>query len=330
MGKTAFLLSVLIIGLVAQSSLCSQRRQQSTWNNDETELNKKPSTFRAGQQYTFEYNGQVASGLVEQKESTTTNTDENIENETVEQKQQNAVLRIHSKAKITFNTDERAVLHLEQTHFGKINDAIIDPTRVQPLRVFKQSTIDEKKQRELQLPCEFIYVDGIVERINFHPEDKTWSKNIKRAVLNLIQVNMNRKNQQSLETSLEQESNEMRSTYTVPEVKKKKFYFALIKKKKLQITIEGNCLTSYTVNENDNENDDDDDNKLNRNFRVIKSINFNKCRQVSDIAFGFQGQDDVSATCIRLNAQQKLNIKDEQIPFVNEQFCDPKEVNKLN
>lgn len=233
MSKTGFLLSAFIIGLAAQAVLCGQRQQSSTWKSDEAYVKKQPTVFRAGQQYTFEYNGQVASGLVEQKELA--NSYENVELEnTAEQKQQNSVLRIHSKAKITFNSDERAVLILEQTLFGNINDAIIDSNRVQPLNLFKTTLIDENKQRELQLPCEFVYINGVVERIIFHPEDKVWSKNIKRAVLNLIQVNTSYKLQQSeFETSLEQEFSNLKSTYTVPEVIKTKKFFYLFKNNKL-------------------------------------------------------------------------------------------------
>lgn len=85
-------------------------------------------------------------------------------------------------------------------------------------------------------------------------------------------------------------------------------------------------MTSYTVNQETK----DTNKNLDRKLFVTKSINFNKCRQVSDVAFGFQEQTDATAKCIRLNTQQKININNKQVPFVNEQACDPKEVNKNN
>jgi hypothetical protein len=35
-------------------------------------------------------------------------------------------------------------------------------------------------QEKLELPLSVELVDGVVERINFGEEDRTWSKNIKR------------------------------------------------------------------------------------------------------------------------------------------------------
>lgn len=233
MGKTGLLLSVLVIGLIAQSALCShenKHRSRSLHNmfaNEETdsELQRRPMPFRQGQEYIFEYNGQVASGLLgaknEQENQTPKNAYESFEFDSENaDKQQKSVLRIQSKAKITFNSEHRATLRLEQTRFGQLNHDVVDPKRVQSMQMFEKKNFDEQKTLELEMPCEFRYVDGVVERIQFHPEDKPWSKNVKRAVLNLIQVNMNNnnveKNTQYTESSEEQ--HELDRAYTIPEV----------------------------------------------------------------------------------------------------------------
>ena len=56
--------------------------------------------------------------------------------------------------------------------------------------MFEPKVIPTEKEELLLLPCHFTY-DGVIERIRFLKHDEDWSKNIKRAVLNMIQVNLN-------------------------------------------------------------------------------------------------------------------------------------------
>ncbi len=81
---------------------------------------------------------------------------------------------------------------------GHLNGRISNPEQVQPLGMFEPKQLDGQKLGELQKPCEFTYVDGVVEKINFQQQDQPWSKNIKRAVLNLIQLNLKRNNAQGV------------------------------------------------------------------------------------------------------------------------------------
>jgi hypothetical protein len=64
--------------------------------------------------------------------------------------------------------------------------------------MFEGKRIPQEKYRQLQLPAQFIYTDGVIERIQFHEQDDVWSKNIKRAVLNMIQLNLKKNNAQGL------------------------------------------------------------------------------------------------------------------------------------
>jgi hypothetical protein len=73
------------------------------------------------------------------------------------------------------------------------------------MRMFEGKRIPQEKYRQLQLPAHFIYTDGVIERIQFHEQDDTWSKNIKRAVLNMIQLNLKKNNAQGLRLPLEEE-----------------------------------------------------------------------------------------------------------------------------
>lgn len=64
-------------------------------------------------------------------------------------------------------------------------------------------------------------------------------------------------------------------------------------------------------------------------FNVTKSINFKQCKRISDIAYGFQSQNEQNVKCTRLYAQQQEQKQEqkEQTPIVGDESCNPKEVN---
>lgn len=76
-----------------------------------------------------------------------------------------------------------------------------------PTELFEKRELPEEIRRTLEMPCTVSLVDGVVERINFDEEDRAWwdfrydqslacyfyrSKNIKRAALNMLQLNLRR------------------------------------------------------------------------------------------------------------------------------------------
>lgn len=69
-----------------------------------------------------------------------------------------------------------------------------EPQNMKPMRSFEQKAISEEQRRQMQLPAQIHIQNGLVKSINFHEEDVAWSKNVKRGVVNLIQVNLQRRN----------------------------------------------------------------------------------------------------------------------------------------
>lgn len=78
------------------------------------------------------------------------------------------------------------------------------PEQMQPMRAFEEKTISSEQQEQLRLPAQITIEDGIVKRIQFSERDSAWSKNIKRGVVNLVQLNLKRQN------AVEDESREER------------------------------------------------------------------------------------------------------------------------
>lgn len=330
--------AALIVALAVLAGLCCASQYSNRRFNDDSQQQQQQSQqqtkpFRSGNEYTFLYNGQIASGVVVSgPNNAPTSSDET---------QQKAVTRIQLQAKIAFESDQRAILRLSHILLGQLNDQIESPQKVQPMGKFETKQIESGNQEKLQLPLQFNYNDGVVESIQFHQDDSTWSKNIKRGVLNLIQLNLKRKavrgesqqqQQQQWATMMDsaeqqyyqqQEQEDSRSspfkTFTLPE-----------------ITIEGECQTTYSINSNMRQQqqqfgDEQESGQQQKSFNVTKTIDFKKCNQIADVAFGFQTQQpQVQCFKCKVSPQQQQQEQafgpqpQQQTPCSEE--CDPKEV----
>jgi hypothetical protein len=357
-GRLA-LLAVLLVGLCLGSHAAntnngnerrSHRRTQDSMEIDRQFANQapqqgQPRPFAAGHEYTFTYNGQICTGL-----------DQNPTEAGPEQ--QKSATRVQAQAKIQFHSDRHASLRLEQIRVGHLNEPIAQPQQVQPMGMFQQKQIDSEKRQELQLPCAFTYEEGVVARIQFAEDDSTWSKNIKRSVLNLIQLNLKCNNAQGLraepvggaqqqQCGVEQPqqqgqgqqgnaNQQFTKAFTLPET-----------------SIEGECQTTYTINkqsqsqqqQQQQQQDSQEQWTSNSNsnsascpncFNVTKSINFKQCSKIADVAYGYQTKQQQSqcAQCQQqwaLQQQQQQNAQvnggqqQQQQPHPCDQ-CDPKEV----
>jgi len=272
--------------------------------------NQQLTPFKKGKTFVFQYNAQIASGLIAQDQSSLTDP------------QQKALTRIQAQAKITFGSDRHAQLNLEQIRVGQLNEKISNPTEVKPMNIFEQKQIPEEKKRQLQLPCDFSYVDGVIERVQFEEQDEAWSKNIKRAVLNMIQLNLKRNNAQGLRSGDEQESQEEEQQQNENSIQGQ--LQKLIKSFTIpEITLEGACQATYTISP-----------AKDQQKNITKSINYKQCSKVADVAYGFQTeqQQAICAQCQQKKQQQQgqkqweQQTNEQQQMNPCDQFCDQKEV----
>jgi len=289
--------ALVLVGLALgnQQSRQQQQQLQQQYGN----ANAKP--FQAGYEYTFTYNGQISTGLKDGQSASS-------------EPQQQASTRIQTQCKIQFQSNRHATLRLEQIRIGYLNQLVQNPQQVKPMGMFEQKQIESEKREELQLPTQFSYVDGVVERIEFHPEDSTWSKNIKRAVLNMIQLNLKRNNaqgsRQTEEVNAGQKEQQQANFNGMDDqqqqgLQQASAIFAQNSFTIPEMTIEGECQTTYTVNKNQNQQQQQQDgsssSESNENneereqqqqssscpncFNVTKSIDFKKCNKIADVAF---------------------------------------------
>ncbi|KAE9553665.1 hypothetical protein FO519_003113 [Halicephalobus sp. NKZ332] len=258
--------AITLLCLVAVAFAASGRRQ--LWQNEENLRNAEP--FRAGQEYTFRYNTQIASGLGR-----------------VDSIDQKATHRLSANVKIHFETERSAILRFEEVRVGALNGDLVEPRRVQPMQLFEEKQIESELLEQLQMPMKVDYVDGLVERIFFHQKDSSWSKNIKRAVLNMMQLNLKRRAINIQESEIEQLRNDDKTTqsrmFTLPE-----------------ITLEGECQTVYTINKVE-----ESERREQEVFNVTKTIDFKQCKKIAAMRYGPRAEKpDVESKQQEIEEQQ--------------------------
>lgn len=161
--------------------------------------------FRAGHEYVYKYRTQIASGIGSLD--------------------QHSMHLLTSKVHINFESERVATLRLQNVQIGVRNDMVLEPRKLQHIQSFEEREIESDLREQLQMPIRFDYVDGLIESINFNEKDSAWSKNIKRAVLNLIQLNLKRRTTtvQGIDfeqtATMEDERSTLSPMFTLPEVR---------------------------------------------------------------------------------------------------------------
>ncbi|KAH7675935.1 CRE-VIT-6 protein, partial [Aphelenchoides avenae] len=276
----------VVVGLCALTALA--RRPENSDRRLSDVVEAKP--FRSGQEYSFRYDAQVATGLSPKASD------------------QKAATRLEAKVKLAFRSNDKAIVRMEDIRFGQRNDEMYQPHEMQPMRMFEQKPVSDEQERQLHLPVQITIEEGVVKRINFHEEDAPWSKNVKRGVINLVQINLKR---QSAEESNERDESEPASCSN----DQTSCAFTL-----KEITLEGKCKTTYTMNKARQTQSSSDDKPR---FNVTKAIDFQQCSEIADVAYGFDSQEIQPECTFQTDAEEDQKTEKKRPQGVR---CDPKEV----
>jgi hypothetical protein len=209
-------------------------------------------SFKPNREYKFFYNGQLATGIPGSSH-------------------QHSATRIQALVSLVFKTETECVLKVREVRFGKLSDEMTRPRDIMPFSMFETVAVEPELYERLMKPIKFEYKHGMISEVVFDGEEQPWSANIKRGILNTIQINLNKE-------QLVHEVPE-RLRYDV-DVKDNIESFKTIEK-----TIEGECETLYTVVSNPCRHA-----SLCRSVdkpvvNITKSINFEKCQRRPEIRY---------------------------------------------
>ncbi|KAI6184877.1 hypothetical protein M3Y97_00643900 [Aphelenchoides bicaudatus] len=245
------------------------------------------AAFQKGRTYEYRFRTQVSHSLLTDVHSAI---------------REQAVTGLQATLKLSFTNDQHARVQLQNVRLGEINGQMNQgQEQMIPSERFEKRDLPEEVKERLQFPYTVVLADGVVQRINFDKEDSAWSKNIKRAALNLLQLNLKRNDVQGLklessqpQTQDEEIEGRQPTVFVIPE-----------------ITLEGQCETTYTVQQREQRSEE------HQQFNVTKNINFNKCRKVSDVNYGIQVNADQQLRCLKCLRQ--ADIKPELIGKTDKQ-----------
>uniref|UniRef100_A0A8R1ELF4 Vitellogenin n=1 Tax=Caenorhabditis japonica TaxID=281687 RepID=A0A8R1ELF4_CAEJA len=193
------------------------------------ERNIQETSFRTGREYRYLFNGQLSAGLP------IPSTPQGI-------------TRLQTQVTLQLTNGNTVRMQLQKIRFA-VSQEETNSMKMLPFEKFEEvDNMDTEHQQLLSMPVEFEYEHGLIGELRFTHGDQAWSENIKRAVVNMLQVNILKKEKhEGLEKSDNQEP-----TFSFTNVER---------------TLEGECEVLYTVEES----------KKQEEQRWAKSINFDKC-----------------------------------------------------
>jgi hypothetical protein len=242
--------------------------------------------FQSGRELHYLYNGQMTTGIPGASK-------------------QHSGTRIQAMVTFVFKTSNTCLMKINNVRIGKMNNDLPNPRKVVPFEMFEEMNMEHKHKEQLLLPIKFTYNGGLIRNIVFDGEDQPWSANIKRGILNLLQVNLQKENQMDTLETLEDDrlTNIYRSESEQP-----KFF------RVMEETLEGECETLYTVTKPTKTMESSY--SRHNQMKVVKSINFEKCLKRPQIKYNFRFSDPCPTCESKYNEDQKF-LKTSTVAFYN-------------
>jgi hypothetical protein len=261
----------LLVGVAFSTSIDSPtgNQQWDEYQPIERQIRKRDvqdTTFRPGREYRYFYDAQVMNGIPRAS-------------------RQNSASRMQAVVVLQIPSQGQVLMKMEHIRLGKLNKRVSNPRVTHPFQFFEPVQVSEEFKNQLEKPVKFNYIDGMIKDIRMESEDSSISKNIKRGILNLLQVNLKEHN--SLDSSDAQRTNEPTLTGN------SKFF------RVMETTLEGECETQYSVvslPENNqeyfasssSEENSREQSQSSSRLNITKSINFNRCNRRPEIKYNFR------------------------------------------
>ncbi|XP_077980832.1 vitellogenin-3-like [Glandiceps talaboti] len=150
--------------------------------------------YESGREYVYEYEGQLLTGVPKTS-------------------QEYSGLKIKCKPILQFRSDNKVVMQLDEISLHRLQREVEDPKTQQPLEKFQRITGEESEtfQRELRKPIRFTYRQGKITDLETSRDDPTWSVNSKRAITDLLQLNLDERDSLDEDRNINRHSAEGRT-----------------------------------------------------------------------------------------------------------------------
>jgi hypothetical protein len=246
-----------------------RHREDESWEDDTVEkfYRRYPTreysekSFKSGNEYRFFYDGQILTGIPGSS-------------------RQHSGSRIQAMVVLQFRGGN-VVMKLNHVRVGKMNRKVPEPRAQLPFELFESVEIEPRLLEKLLKPVKFAYTSGLIHDIVFDRSEESWSANIKRGVLNMLQVNL--KEQSSTDNT------EMKLLNTIDtDAKSPRFYRVMEK------TLEGECEVLYEIEHLPSRYYYSDPKEI---MNVTKSINFERCNRRPEIKYNWRQIDFECPTC---------------------------------
>jgi len=217
------------------------------------------SAFRPGREYQFFYNGQLTTGIAGASK-------------------QHSANRIQAIVTVAIKSQTHCVLRLQNVRLGKMNRLIPNPRKIMPIEAFEDTPIEQHLKQKLEAPLKFSYTQGMVRDVEFDSREDPWSANVKRGVLNLLQVNLQQ--HRKIETPEESVLTNLAGRRALTEEDGQPIFYRVMEE-----TLEGECETLYTIQQQPNTHYRQSNSPV---LNVTKSINFENCNKRPQVKYNFR------------------------------------------